>query len=332
MNTSVMTSTGTFEKVIDAQVRAMFDRHLEEQSSELYYGELGLVDYEPDVPEEKMADMSGPGKGVLTIENQEYGSVSKAKGYPVTLNLRKYTFDLSWTEEDIHWIKKQTSSKRASTLRNAASGAVQALYQNINEDTAKVFYLGFGTTLLSVGNSEALFGSHNLQGTGETERNDFGSGDTQRALGPTAVTTAIEKMNRFSAHNGIQLKRVRNLKLIVANENIATAHKIIFSLYGPDSANLGLSTASQAALAKRKMTIEAIEIPDILVAYKDYWFITETARASQRAYMAWGWKPRMKMDDKASRGTVSELGSTLFSPFIVGWQWAFGSQGSGAAI
>ena len=56
---SRMTTTGTFQDVIEARVRAMFERSKEEQSSELYYGILGLQDYEPDVPNEQMNDISG---------------------------------------------------------------------------------------------------------------------------------------------------------------------------------------------------------------------------------------------------------------------------------
>ncbi len=332
MSTKTMLTTGTFQDVVDAQIRAYFDRHKEEQSSELYYQELGLVDYEPDVPEEKMNDISGPGRGILTIENQRYGANTKTRGYSVTLTLRKYTSDLEYTEEDIHWIEKQSSSKRKSTLKNAASGAVQALYQNINEDTAKVFYLGHGTTFLTVGNSEALFGSHTIKGTGSTQYNNFGSGDTERVLSATNLVDAIAKMNRFQAHNGIQLVRVRHLKLMVAAENIALANQIVYSMYGPDTANLGESKSSKSALGARNIKIEVVEVPDFPYAYRNYWFLCDVYRAKQRAFMAWAWKPRMKRDEKESKGAVSELCSALFGPFIIGWQWAFSSKGDATSI
>jgi hypothetical protein len=332
MRGELMTTKGTFADVVDAQVRAMFDNHAEEQSNELYYKELGLSDYEPDVPEEKMQEMSGPGRGQITIEGQDYAKNSKVKGYPVTLTLRKYTFDLEWTEEDVHWLAKQSSSKRVSDLRDAASGAVQSLYQNINEDTAKVFYLGHGTTFLTVGNSEALYGSHTLKGTGETQKNTFATGDTHRAFGPTALTDAISIMNRFKAHNGIQMKRVRSLKLLVATENIAVANQVIYSMYGPNTANLGLSQASKDALARRKMTIEATEVPDFPYAYRTYWSLVDTQRSTRRAFMAWAWKPRMTRDTIAKKGTLKMLGSSMFGPIVLGWQWTFGSKGDGSAI
>lgn len=330
-NNSVMYSTGTFAGVIDAEVRAYFNHAKEEQSADLYYKRLGLVDYEPDVPEEKLKDISGPGKGVLTVEGQQYGAVSKVEGYPVTLVLRKYTFDIAYTEEDVHWIKKQSSSKRQSTLQNAGSEAIQSLHQNINEDTAKVFYLGAGTTFLNCGNSEALYGSHTIKGDGSSQRNDFGTSDTHRALGSTAIVDAIAIMNRFKAHNGIQIKRCKNLRLLVAPEKIAEANKILYSLYGPNNANLGMQQASKDALSMRQMTIEAVEVPDITADYSDYWFLVETNRAKDRAFMAWAWKPRMETDNSnKSKGIVSLLGSTLFGPVVKGWQWTFYSKGDGS--
>lgn len=333
MGRGLMTTTGTFQDVIDAQVRAYFTTHNEEQSSELYYQDLGLNDYEPDVPAEQLQDISGPDKGVITIEGEEYGENGKFRGFPITVTLRKYTSKLSWTEEDVHWIKKQSSSKRQTTLKDAAVGSVNALQQNINEDTAKTFYLGFGTTFLTVGNSEQLFGSHTIRNGGGSQRNDFGSGDTHRALGPTALTLAISKMNRFQGHNAIQLKRVKNLRLLVTAENVDEALKIVNSNYGPNSGNLGLSTASADALGKRGMTIKVVEVPDIPAARSTYWFLTDMDRGKERAFIAWGWKPRMTRDNtQASKGILREIASTYFGPAIKGWVWAFGSKGDGTSI
>ena len=327
-----MTTTGTFQDVIEARIRAIFERSNQEQSSELYYGELGLVDYEPDVPNEQMNDISGPDRGKLTVEGQEYGANGKYRGYPVTLTLRKYTFVLSWTEEDVHWIQKQSSSKRKTELRNSAIGAVNALQQNINEDTAKVFYLGFGTTFLNVGNSEALFGSHTIRNGGGSQLNTFASGGTHLALSSGAIDSAIAIMNRFQGHNAIQLKRVKTLKLLVAAELISTANQIVYSMYGPLNANLGEAKTAPTALSRRGITVNAVEVPDFPAAYSTYWFLADADRASTRAFMAWGWKPRMGRDDLTSKGTLRLVGSTLFGPFVLGWQWAFGSKGDGSNI
>lgn len=322
----LMTTTGFAADVVSAAVRALYNQALSEQASELYYQALGLFDYEPDVPEEQLSEVTGPGKGILTIEGKQYGSNEKTKGYPVTLTLRKYTSELSWTEEDEHWLNKaNSSSKRAIDFRLMPSQAVQALNQNINEDAAKVFYLGFGTTFLSVGNSEALFGSHTIKKTGASQKNTFAN--NHLPLTSNNLTNALTLMNRFKAQNGNQMLRVKKIKLGVATENEPDALKIIWSDYGPDNANLGLQTASIGALRKRSITIEVVTIPDIPSGFSSYWFLSDMGRAVNRAFMAWGWRPRMNEIDEHRNGTFLNESSVFFGPVIQGWQWTFGSKG-----
>ena len=328
----MQTTKGVFKDVVDATVRALYDRSAQEQSTDLYYQKLGLTDYEPDVPGEVLNDLSGPTAASLSGEGQEYPMITKVNGYSVTLTMRKYAFHLVYTEEDMHWIAKSASSKRMTQVSNAIKGAVQSLNYRVNLDTTKVFYLGFGSTFLTVGNSETLFGSHTIKVDTSSQLNTFASGDTQRPLSATALVDAIAIMNRFKSHNGDQLLPVRSLKLIVAPEKIAEANRIIASDYGPDTPNLGVSASSTASLAKRGISIQAQEIPNIPYAYRNYWFLSETNRAAERAFMAWGWKPRMNDDYEYHNGTLHEFGSVLFGPVVLGWQWAFGSIGNSAAI
>jgi len=328
----MMTIRGQFKDVIDATVRGLFTTENEEQSTELYYQNLGLNDYEPDVPDEVLSDLSGPGRASLSGEGQEYNTVVKINGYTVTLKLRKYTFKIAFTEEDKHWLAKSASSKRLTEVRDAVSGGVQALNQRINEDACKVFYLGFGTTFLNVGNSEALFGSHTIKGTAGTQKNTFATGTGHLALtGSTAISDALAIMNRFQAHNGIQLLRSRALKLVVGPELEAIAYKIVNSEYGPNNNNLGLQESSNMALSKRGITINVETAPDVPYAYRTYWFLVETNRAKKRAFIAWAWKPRMNSDWEYHNGTEYMVGSTFFGPVVKGWQWAFGSKGDASA-
>jgi hypothetical protein len=330
---ALMVSTGFGTDIISAAVRALYNRALEEQSSELYYPKLGLTDYSPDVPAEQLSGITGPGKGVLTVEGVQFGSNTKTREYPVTLTLRKYTSELSWSEEDIHWLQKANeSSKRAIDFRAMPSQAVQSLNQNVNEDACKVFYLGFGTTFLSVGNSEALFGAHTIRATGATQYNNFGSGSTEKALTAPALTEALQLMNRFKSQNGIQMLRVKDLKLIVPVELRATADQIIYSNYGPTNANLGLQTSSKDMLAKRGLSIEVVEAYDIPSTYSTYWFVTDMVRSAKRAFIGWAWKPRMNDVNDYRKGVFFNEASTLFGPVVQGWQHAFGSKGTGAAI
>jgi len=327
-----MTTKGFGQDIVSAAVRALYNRALQEQSSQLYYQELGLTQYSPDVPSEQLSGVTGPGKGILTIEGQQFGSNAKTNEYPVTLTMRKYTSELSWTEEDIHWLQKANeSSKRAIDFRSMPSQAVQALNQNINEDACKVFYLGFGTTFLTVGNSEALFASHTLR-TGDTQKNTFPTASGHLALSSAAVTQAISIMNRFKAQNGIQMLKCRNFKLIVSVENEPVAHQIKMSDYGPLNNNLGIQTSSDTALSARGITMDVVVARDIpSTTYSTYWFLTETNRASTRAFLAAAWMPRMNDVNDYRKGVYFNEASTVFGPVVQGWQWAFGSKGDASA-
>jgi hypothetical protein len=327
-----MSSTGFGADIVSAAVRALYNRALQEQSSQLYYQELGLTQYSPDVPSEQLSGVTGPGRGVLTIEGQQFGSNAKTNEYPVTLVMRKYTSELSWTEEDIHWLQKANeSSKRAIDFRSMPSQAVQALNQNINEDACKVFYLGFGTTFLSVGNSEALFANHTLK-NGDTQKNTFPTASGHLALSSSAVTQAISIMNRFKAQNGIQMLKCRNFKLIVAVENEPVAHQIKMSDYGPLNNNLGIQTSSDTALSARGITMDVVVARDIpSTTYSTYWFLVETQRAATRAFLGVAWMPRMNDVNDYRKGVYYNEASTVFGPVVQGWQWAFGSKGDASA-
>lgn len=328
-----MTSTGFGQDIVSAAVRALYNRALQEQSSELYYQELGLTQYSPDVPAEQLSGVTGPGRGILTIEGQQFGSNVKTNEYPVTLTMRKYTSELSWTDEDVHWLQKANeSSKRAIDFRSMPSQAVQALNQNINEDACKVFYLGFGTTFLSVGNSEALFASHTIRADGSTQKNTFPTSSGHLALSAAAVTQAISIMNRFVAQNAIQMLRCKRLKLIVAVENEPTAHQIKMSTYGPLNNSLGVQTSSAEALAARGLSLEITVARDIPSAtYSTYWFLVDMDRAATRAFLAVAWMPRMDDHDDTRKGIHYNDSSALFGPVVQGWQHAFGSKGDGSA-
>lgn len=329
---SLMTTTGLAQDVVNAAVRALYNRALEEQSSELYYMDLGLTDYEPDVPAEQINGITGPGKGALTIEGQQFFSNTKQREYPVTLSLNYYTSELSWTDQDIHWLEKANeSSKRAIDFKNMPSQAVQALNQNINEDACKVFYLGFGTTFLNVGNSEALYATHTLR-VGGTQSNIVTVGATVNpVLTNLAVSTAITQMNRFKAQNGIQELKCRKLRLIVSVENEPNALQIKLSNYGPSNNNLGLQVAGPSVLTRQGIDLEVVVARDIPTAYASYWFLVELNRARLRAFMGWAWKPRMNEQPDYRKGTWYNDASVLFGPVVQGWQWTIGSKGTNAA-
>ena len=331
---ATMFSSGSFSQVVDAAVRALYDRGRFDQSAVLYSLSSGVAtEYEPDVPSEQISTMSGPGAGVLTLEGQQYGSNALYKGYPVTLVMRKYTSELAWTEEDMHWLQKSQSSKRATTFTSVVKNAINALQYNINLDFCKVFYLGFGTTNLTGGDGLALFsGSHTIRATGSTQSNMFASGDTQRAFSASNLVDAVNIMNRFVGQNNIQMQQCRRIRVLCPVELRPAVEQAINSLYGPINANLGLQTASKEAFQNRGIDIASIVLPDIPYAYRTYWFLADLDRAADAFFFAKGWMPRMNEMNEYNKGIYRNETSTFFGFVFAGWQWAFGSKGDGSAI
>lgn len=329
---ALMTTTGVAQDIVNPVVRAFWNRAMEEQSSMLYYQDLGLTDLEPDVPNGQLQGITGPGAGALTVEGQVFFSNTKYREYPASINLRKYTSELSWTDEDIHWLQKaNSSSKQVIDFTNMPSQHVQALNQNINQDACKVYYLGFGTTFLTVGNSEALFGSHTIRATGATQKNTFPTASGNLPLDSAALAQAITIMDRFKAQNNIQERKCRSFKLIVPPELRQTANQIKWSDYGPTNANLGLQKVGPTVLAKGGYDLEVTVALDFPTAYSTYWFLVETNRAKTRAFMCWAWKPRLNDTADYRKGTWFSDASTFFGPAVQGWQHAFASKGDSSA-
>ena len=130
-------------------------------------------------------------------------------GMPLVFSHEIDPSSLDKTDIEFTTLKGKKHTADFVTLLPANEEFEQSMNQRWNEDACKVFYLGHGTTFLTVGNSEALFGSHTLK-NGETQYNNFGSGDTEREIAPTAVTDAISRMNRFKnrlAIGGMEFQR-----------------------------------------------------------------------------------------------------------------------------
>lgn len=329
----LMSTRGTFSQVVDASVRALYDQAKFDLSNRLYGPSLGFTEYEPDVPGEQISSISGPGYGVLTIEGQQYGSNELYKGYPVTLVMHKFTSELTWTEEDLHWLKKSPSSKRAITFNSIPRSAVTALNGNLNLEACKVFYLGFGTTNLTGGDGLALFSSaHTIRKTGGTQANTYAVGDTHRAFSAANLVEAVNIMDRFVGMNNVQMAPCRRIRVLCSIELKPTVDQALNSLYGPLNANLGLQTGSKQAFMQRSVDINSQVLPDMPYAYKNYWFVIDLDRAAEMAWFAKGWMPRMNEETEYSKGSYSNEASTFFGYVFSGWQWAFGSKGDGTTI
>ena len=329
----LMTTRGSFSQVVDAAVRALYETAKFDLSSTVYGPTLGFTQYEPDVPSEQLSSISGPGYGVLTVEGQQYGSNELFKGYPVTLQMRKFTSELKWTEEDLHWLQKAPSSKRAITFNSIPKNAINALNGNLNLEACKVFYLGFGTTNLTGGDGLALFSTaHTIRNGGGTQANTFAVGDTHRAFSAANLVEAVNIMNRFKGMNNVQMLPCKRLRVLCSVELQPTVDQALNSMYGPLNANLGLQTGSKEAFRARSADISSAVLWDMPYAYRNYWFVIDLDRAAEQSWLASGWMPRMNDVSEYAKGIYKNEASTFFGYVFSGWQHAFGSKGDGTTV
>lgn len=326
-----MRTSDVYQDIVDAQVRTHFDYSKDDIFNQIDGAEL-LTEYEPDTPEEQVSGLGGAGYGTLTIEGQQYGNNRLWREYPKAITLRKYTSELSYTEEDVHWIMKANEQKRMFKLDEISSNGLRPLVGNINRDVSKMVYLSTGTTFFTGGDGLSLVNSaHTIRKTGGTQSNVV---TTNYQLTANAVDTAINQMNRFQGMNGVQLQKVRRVRLVVPVELEGTALQIKNSIYGgngPLSANLGLSKGSKDFMKYRGIDFDVVVLPEIPSSYSAYWWLIDLDRAAKRFLLAWGWKPRMAKDTMPQNGTFCIDASSYFGPHAVGWQWIIGSDGTGSA-
>ena len=328
-------------EAVDPAIRTLFSEVSMQLSNNLYYKEHGYTDYDAEIPDEKFSTVSGFGKGTLTVAGKQYGSNTRYKGYASTQVLRKYTSEIDFTEEDIHWLQKAPSVKRAIEFRSNIEGAVNALNANINEDAAKMFYLAHGTTFFTGGDALPLGDqAHLIRKSGVTAHPNlfyatggFGDSSTHLAFSGNALIEILQRMDRYVLNDGTQLNKVRRLRILCATELAETVNKTLYSMYGPNTANLGKNTgAADFQNAYLGRTIDVRIIPDQTTTYKNYWAVIDMDRASKMLFMGWGWRPRINNQSEVRKGLFYNEGSTLFGPHAADWRFSFFTKGDGTTV
>lgn len=325
-------------EAVDASVRALFSEVSEQLSNELYYKDHGFNEYDPEIPDDKMSSVSGFGKGTLTVAGRQYGSNQRYKGYAKTISLKKYTSEIEYSEEDLHWLQKSPSTKRVMEFRSNIEGAVNALNANINEDCAKLFYLGHGTTFQAGGDALPLFDqAHLIRKSGVTAHPNtfytgFGDSTTHLNFFGDALVEVLHRMDRFVLNDGTQMRKGRKFRILCSGELADKIKQTLISIYGPETSWLGNQKASASFQSMMGRTIDFAIIPDMPYAYRNYWQVIEMGRAQKMLWLAWGWKPRLNNQSEFRKGLYYNEGSTLFSPEFTDWRWAFGSKGDNSAV
>jgi len=326
-------------EAVDATVQALFVEYRDDVDNQIYYKDYGYEDYEPDIPEEKLSSVSGLGKGKLTVAGQQYGSNTRYKGYSKQLVLRKYTSEIEYSEEDIHWLQKAPTTKRVLEFKDNIEGAVNALNANVNDDAAKMIYLAHGTTFFTGGDGVALASRvHPIRKPGagfagygsNVFCTNTGAASTHKAFTPDTLVEALQIMDRYVMNNGRQIAPARRLRILVSTELADTVAQTLQSLYGPNT-DLGLSKGSAEFQRSRGRTIDYRVVVDQPQAYSTYWAIVDLDRAKRMFFMAWGWKQRLMDESEKRKGLRYNEGSVLFGPIARDWRFGFFSKGDGTA-
>lgn len=325
-------------EAVDASVRALFSEVNDQLSNELYYPEHGFNEYFPEIPDDKLSTVSGFGKGTLTVAGQQYGSNQRYKGFASTINLRKYTSEIEYSEEDLHWLQLAPQAKRIIEFRNNIEGAVNALNANVNDDAAKLDYLAHGTTFFTGGDSVPLAdNAHSIRKPGITSHantflSTFGDSSTHLVFSAEALIEALQRMDRFPLNDGTQIRKGRNFRILHATELSETVQRVLTSMYGPENALLGKSQGSKDAQGMLGRRIDNAVIPDQPTGFKTYWAIVELNRARKMRWIAWGWKPRLNDQSERRKGLFFNEGSVLFAPHASDWRHEFFSKGDATTV
>ena len=317
------TTRGTFQDVVDSTIHSIVDEASEQAAQEIEGRELFQM-YQIDKEDERIQGMAGAGYGKLTLQGQQYAANNLWRDYPAPVTVRKYTSELTYTEEDVYFLERMMKSGNETgvqlKLGSISDNAIPPLTGNINADVAKSLYLGSGTTFFTGGDGVSLLNAaHPIRATGETQSN-LGSS----VFSATALRQTIDAMNNFKMQNGRRMKKVRRFMVVCHSDIEADVQQVLDSMYGPGNANLGLQVASSAQFRARGVQAGYLTLTEIPAAYHNYWFVIDLDRAMRRFFWAYAWMPRSATQTVVRDGTFAIDSSTIGGPVHLGFQHIFG--------
>lgn len=327
---SVANSTMSLSNVVDPALVKVFDEVKNQLANKTQYTKFPFTEYEIETTADSMSSLSGFGPGELTIEGQSYALDYKYDGYDKTLVVRKYTKRVPWTEELEYFLQRRSASG-VYKVNSMIKGMVQGLNTNWEQDFAKMFYLGFGTTFITGGDGLALFhASHTSTKPGvAAQSNIITMGATTNVeLAAESLKTAMIQLDRIKDNVGQLISPSTNLALVASRQLLEKAFQIKKSEYGPDSANLGYGIVSPTVLQEMGKSFKVIPLHHMPDAYANYWFLVDLDKMQDMVVMAYAWHPRMHEKMKDIDGVSNILASTLFGPNPVDWRWIVGSTGA----
>lgn len=304
-----MANIQTLFDLADPRIRKIWDEKDSQLSKRMEYSDIGLTDFNAEILDSQFENFTGLGIATATGELEPYAREDISQGFKVTITPKKFTKAISISEEMLRfnlWPK----------INNLVGAVANALNARINSDAAKILYLGFGTTFFTGGDGYQLFYASHPMKDGSTQSNTLGT----VPLTYDNLKTACQYLDRFTDDKGIQLLPCQRLRLVVARENKERAEEVLRSIGNPDSANRVNNVFSNG-----NGYIDLRVANWIPSGYSKYWFVMDMERASQMAYMVWGWRPKFDSDNIVNNGSKIYTGSVMFAPGFQSWQWVVGS-------
>lgn len=327
------TSTASMPQMVDPAIVKFFDQSTEQIVKDLDYTKFKFKDFEVEnINADEASSVSGFGAGQLTIQGAQYALDTMYNGYKKTLIIRKYTKRFVYSEE-LHYSIMKKKQQAILELQTFTKSLTQGLLYNKEQDWAKMFYLGQGTTFITGGDGVALFSaSHPVRKPGIANQSNIVTvgATTNPVLNAQSLRTANFQMDRFLDDSGSLMMRGTNRTLVVPRAQLEDAYRIVVSEYGPDTANLGFGEVSPTIRTRSgyNITIKCLNhIPD---AYSAYWFLVDEERMVDQVYMAKAWDPRCSEKMWDIDGSQNILASVYFGPNPIDWRWVIGSTGANA--
>lgn len=304
-----MANIQTLFDLADPRIRKIWDEKETQFSKRLDYEDLGLTDYTAEILDSKFENFTGLGIADATGELEPYAREDIQQADQVTITPVKFTKAINISEEMLRfnlWPK----------INNLVGATANAVNYRINLNAAKIHYLGFGTTFFTGGDGVGLYSASHTMADGTTQSNTMGTSP----LSYDNLKLACQRMDRFYDDKGVQLLPTSRLRLLVARENKERAEEVLRSIGNPDNANR-ITNVFNNGNGYIDMRVANFIPP----AYAKYWFLIDMERASQMAYMVWGWRPKFDSDNIVNNGSKIYTASTMFQPGFQAWQWAIGS-------
>lgn len=302
-------------------------------AKELQFASFPMKDYQiENINADVVSSLSGAGAGSLTVDGQVFADEVLYDGYNVTIASRLYTKKL---EVGMNWMYQMERKSKASVMKftDGVKANLQGLFLNKEQDFAKLFYLGQGTTFFTGGDGLALISaSHTVKKPGASVQSNLVTvgAVSNPVLAPESLKQAVYQLDRMRDNADVLLGGAMRPCLVVARKNAEFAYQLVESMYGPATSNLGLSQVSREMMARLNKKLEVKVLDHIPDAYADYWFVVDLDRMSSQVYAAKAWEPKLHPELTTLNASTVLLFSTQFGFTPADWRWIVGSTGANA--